>query len=504
MGVSLDIYRAQIGTFSSNSRHFLNKSCTSQPFSSPSPSWKYRVAVLILFSVVISTSFAINAEISTANIRPISCQSPPGCSSYRTSHNQLLQKFNRLGSPHYQFSGSPVIQDVNFYARYSHGNRRSHGIKIGHINLGSGYLVNGMNTIETIIRGYQPHILGVSETSFKAHHDKNDALIDDYSTFFSKTLNNEGLKCSRITVFTHKDLVVKERSDLMSDSFSSVWLEVGLPRQKKLLVCNLYRDWQYLDQDSNASLATAAQLERWLNFLDQWETAIQEDREIHVLGDTNLDFLKWKDPGQPGYQQGNRLQKLSNAVFDRIYPFGFVQLVSVTTRFWPGQEPSGLDHWYTNRPSKISSIQVINQGASDHRFIFARRSSKSVISKPRIIKKRSYKNFPPQEFLTAIRSISWWEVFCCEDVEKATELFTNKLTKVLDTMAPVKCFQVRKKYAPWLSPNLKSEIENRDKAQQIAQESNCREDWLRFRKLRNSVNNKLRGEKRNWQKNKIK
>ena len=223
-------------------------------------------------------------------------------------------------------------------------------------------------------------------------------------------------------------------------------------------MCNLYREWQYLDQDSSASLATSAQLERWLNFLDQWETAIQEDKEIHVLGDTNLDFLKWKDSSQPGSQQKNRLQKLSNAVFDRIFPFGFVQLVSQPTRFWPGQEPSGLDHWYTNRPSKVSPIQVINQGASDHRFIFAKRFSKSVIVKPRIIKKRSYKNFQPQEFLTSVQSISWWEVFSCEDVEKATEVFTNNVTKVLDAMAPVRGFQVRKRYAPWLSPQLKSEI----------------------------------------------
>ena len=131
---------------------------------------------------------------------------------------------------------------------------------MGHINLGSGYLVNNMNNIETIIGGYKPHILGVSESSFKTQHDRNDALLEDYSTFFSKTLENENLNVSRVAVFTHKDLVVKERLDLMSDSFSSIWLEVGLPRQKKILVCNLYRDWQYLGQDSNESLATAAQL----------------------------------------------------------------------------------------------------------------------------------------------------------------------------------------------------------------------------------------------------
>ena len=113
---------------------------------------------------------------------------------------------------------------------------------MAHINLGSGYLVNNINNIETIIGGYKPHILGISESSFKTQHDKNDLLLEDYNVCFSNTLDNPALNVSRVSVFTHKDLVVKKRSDLMSDSFSSIWLEVGLPRQRKILICNLYRD----------------------------------------------------------------------------------------------------------------------------------------------------------------------------------------------------------------------------------------------------------------------
>ena len=224
---------------------------------------------------------------------------------------------------------------------------------MAHINLGSGFLVNQMNNIESIIGGYKSHILGVSESNFRTAHEKSDATLEEYTTYFSKTLENENLGVSRITVFAHKDLIIKDRPDLMNDIFSSIWLELGLPRKKKILVCNLYRDWQYLDQDSDESLSTAAQLTRWLSFLDQWEAAMAEDKEIHVMGDTNLDFLKWEDPSQPGSQRRNQLHKLSNAVFDRVLPFGFVQLITTATRFWPGQEPSGLDHWYSNKPGKL-------------------------------------------------------------------------------------------------------------------------------------------------------
>ena len=73
---------------------------------------------------------------------------------------------------------------------------------MGHINLGSGYLVNKMNSVETIISGYKPHILGISETCFKKFHDKNDVQIDDYNIFFSKTLGNESLNASRISLLS--------------------------------------------------------------------------------------------------------------------------------------------------------------------------------------------------------------------------------------------------------------------------------------------------------------
>ena len=201
------------------------------------------------------------------------------------------------------------------------------------------------------------------------------------------------------------------------------------------------------------------------------------------MGDTNLDFLKWNDSSQPGSSQRNRLHKLAHAVFDRIFPFGFVQLVSSPTRFWPGQEPSGLDHWYTNKPGKLSDIQVNNHGSSDHKILFGIRYSKSVIVKPKIIKKRSYKNFNPAEFISAIQSTSWWDVYSSEDVETATEIFTNKITRILDVMAPIRTFQVRKNYAPWLSPNLKAEMEMRDQAQSFAQETKSKEDWGKFKKL---------------------
>ena len=90
----------------------------------------------------------------------------------------------------------------------------------------------------------------------------------------SKTMDTVNLKTGRVVVYKHTSLVAKVREDLMSDKFSSIWLEVGFPGKAKILVCNLYREWQYLGQSDHSSLEISEQMSRWLIFLEQWEKAL--------------------------------------------------------------------------------------------------------------------------------------------------------------------------------------------------------------------------------------
>ena len=422
------------------------------------------------------------------------------------SHEQITSRDIKVNQPcikHQNIYHPLAIADKNFEARYLYGNRRANGIKIAHMNLGSGYLVNRMNDIEILVRGYTPHVLGISEPCFKDYHNKSDLYLENYRVFLAKTLENEELKYSRISVFVHKDVIVKERNDLMSDSFSSIWLELGLPKQKKILVCNLYREWQYLNQADTNSRTVSAQLARWINFLDQWEKAIAEGKECHVIGDCNLDFLTWKDPSLPDLSKPDELKPLVNQLFDRIFPFGFVQHVSTATRFWPNTNPSGLDHWYSNQPRKLSEIQVHFHGGSDHKLLFGVRYSKSVIDKPRIVRKRSYKNFNPQEFLLALQCTSWWDVYSSEDPDLAVTIFTRKVNSILDVLAPIKTTQIRNNYAPWLSPDICTKMKARDVAHEKAALSGNSDDWKNYKQLRNQINNKLRAQKSVWQTEKL-
>ena len=198
-----------------------------------------------------------------------------------------------------------------------------------------------------------------------------------------------------------------------------------------------------------------------------------------------------------------RLTDLSQLIFDKIYPHGVVQCVSEATHFWPGKEPSGLDHIYTSHPEKLSQPLVISNGGSDHKMVMCTRFTKQIITRPRIVSKRSYKNFDENLFLHDVRNLPMWQVYCCEDPEKAVSILTYLLSSILDRMAPIKTYQVRKNYCPWLSNETKSLIYDRNLAQRKATESKCGEDWTRYKALRNRVNSRLKAEKYSWQQQKL-
>ena len=76
-----------------------------------------------------------------------------------------------------------------------------------------------------------------------------------------------------------------------------------------------------------------------------------------------------------------------------------------------------------------------------------------------MIKKRSYKNFIIEDFLSDIyQSDIDTRVTALNDLELAASEFQSLFSEILNRHAPVKTFQMRKNYLPYLSQNTKSLI----------------------------------------------
>ena len=77
---------------------------------------------------------------------------------------------------------------------------------------------------------------------------------------------------------------------------------------------------------------------------------------------------------------------------------------------------AGLDHLYSNKPEKLSSVQTYLTGMSDHMLLKVTRFSKSFRQNPRFIRKRMFKNFDSEKFRQELVISQLEEIKTCTDV----------------------------------------------------------------------------------------
>ena len=102
-----------------------------------------------------------------------------------------------------------------------------------------------------------------------------------------------------------------------------------------------------------------------------------------------------------------------------------------------------------------------------------------------------------------INSTSWYDIYITNDAHEAATILTNKITEALNIYAPIKTVQVRKNYAPWLNSEIKALMFDRDEAQRKASASKDQDDWRLYKNLRNTVTDRLRKCKAEWEANKL-
>ena len=261
MGNSIVQYRVSIGPFYSRYNSYVRFCSKRQKYSPTKRVFSKKVIrnlgkIVLSLLVMIPIFFYLIAEI--LNCDSVQCSVQPGQpSSSRTG----------IYSDSFCILTMFLFKMVtNFENRYLFGNRRISGIKISHWNKGRSLLRNKMIEVRNIINDVHLHILGLSEANLHQDHDLDLVQLPDYDLHLPLTYSNPDICCSRVVAYTHKSIVARPRHDLMSSTCSSIWLEVGLPRQKKFLVCQMYREWQLLNVNLEyASNSIDHQMARWLH-----------------------------------------------------------------------------------------------------------------------------------------------------------------------------------------------------------------------------------------------
>ena len=380
-----------------------------------------------------------------------------------------------------------------------------------HFNIRS--LKYKVGEVKNIVNTEKPSIFGMSEVELKKDNvDVKMLKVPGYDVLFPKSWSVHGF--ARVVVYVRKTLSYEQVHDLEDDLIQSIWIKGGFKNSKKIYFCHAYREHSSALGDSINS-----QKEYLDKFLDQWEAAVEhnfptEPNEVHVCLDMNLDYLKEK-----WLQSTYRLCSLTQLVQNTCDANNFTQLVLEPTRTMYNSvtdttEIYCIDHVYCNAKHRCSTPEVTVSGASDHDIISYIRYSKPPPSPARTIRRRSYKNFIEEDFITDMAVVDWSDVYMATDIDVAVDIFTKKFTNVLNVHAPWIIFQQRKYFCPWLTDTTKELMEKRDLAKQKAKNlatlnpgavcDEQRNAWAEFKDCRNKVNNMKKYDERNYKREKMK
>ena len=319
---------------------------------------------------------------------------------------------------------------INKYARMVNGNRRQcYNIGLWNCRKGligeSNLATEKMVEVEQFMREQKLHMLCLVESDLHGPQSRIKRRNPIKESQLRSSLKIEGYRIilpqswavhgqARVILYVKEEMKIKmiplarELTDL-----PCITCQIGTGKEKKTLVSFFYREWT----SGVSGLAEASQQsERLKRQIHHWKTAQQGNKDTIVLGDANLCAHRWEDEGYPH-------KELAGQILDYLGETLSIQMVTQKTRH-DLTSSSCLDHCYTNVPEKIVSTKAMAVGNSDHLGIVVRKLTKFPASRPQTMKKRSYKNFNAEAFLSEILASNInQEVVNKETLEEAAETF---------------------------------------------------------------------------------
>ena len=203
---------------------------------------------------------------------------------------------------------------------------------------------------------------------------------------------------SRTGMLIHSQIYYKRRVDLETQGTSTIWIQLSHPGRKPILVSAVYRQFQRLGVVDSDSIRNKKI--RWKKIVEKWEQAAKEDKETIVMGDFNLNTLRWDTPPQENSSYERSQIPLVDNFKEKILQQGFKILNNSATRTKDNTEsrPACLDLILTNKPEKVASFSSGIPSFSDHTLQVLTRSTKGLTRTQKYLRTRSYKQFNLQDY----------------------------------------------------------------------------------------------------------
>ena len=342
------------------------------------------------------------------------------------------------------------------------------GLHLIHLNINS--LLSKIDELRAIAKKSRAAVIGITESKLDESVTDGEINIDGYEVIRSdRNRHGGGVAC-----YIRNDISFNPRGNFSSE-VENIFLDMLLPKTKPILIGILYRP---PDQSK---------------FLDKLSTAISETdnfdaQEVYILGDLNINLINNQKHTPNGIKRYKEFCSLN----------GLKQLLTLPTRITK-TSTSLLDHVLTNSADRVSQFGVVDTGLSDHQLIYCtRKITRTKTNVHKYIKTRSLKNYSQTLFLDKLRKINFPDYSNFKDINNAYSDFTEKVTSVIDEIAPIKEIRVKNNSQDWFDAEINEEIERRDKSLAKFKKSRLHSDNESYKKARNKVQRMIKNKKKTF------
>ena len=277
-----------------------------------------------------------------------------------------------------------------------------------------------------------------TETHLDGNIANSDLIIDVHeSCIYRKDLNSHS---GGLLVYVSDKLVSKRRPDRKLDSVHAIWVEVKY-HTSTFFLCNVYR-----------SPATPVMV--WNFFNISIERALESNPNIIIVGDLNQYLLLANDNQLANIMSLNNLTNVINK------PTRITDTLS--TLIDPILVPDTVRVLYSD------TLDIANY-ISDHKATFMTISFMEIFQ---TCSKRKVWNYARADY-----------------VNESSETFTKIITYLISQCIPSKEVTTRPNDRPWFDTETRKHIRHRDRQKHKATKSCRLTDWIKYKKLKNKVNN---------------
>ena len=264
-------------------------------------------------------------------------------------------------------------------------------------------------------------------------------LIFDNIIFFH---TDTPTKAGGAALYIAKNIKAIPRPDIKfkMQLVESCWCEIAAGKNKKTIIIGcIYRHPTCDLEEFRAQLN------------DIIKTLNLNKYEIYILGDLNIDFLKYNS------------HLPTEDYLDMLFDNNLLPIITKPTRLTE-HTATLIDHIYTNSPLPYMTSGILTVDISDHLPVFCVMKSQIERTDTKEYNK-DYSKFKKELFLNDINSINWEEIFKPDkNLHKKTQNMIDSLSNIVNKHVPMKRVTQAKQIQlnkPWITKGILKSIKRK-------------------------------------------